>query len=1163
MPKISSPLKLILWALISPFLTPLWLVPCAGQSTLGNIFGTVTDSSGAVVPQATITVINVNQGTTRVAMTTADGTYRVTQLEPGIYRVSAQRQGFAKVQSEAIPLAIEATVRADLILTTGTLSTTVEVDAANALLDTGSAEVSTQVTTEELHDLPSIDRNIVGLMSLGLGVTPGNDAGRAGLISGAEVVAMGTPPVGNTFLLDGVATNMEFSGTIAAKPPMDMAAGFSTQIAQFPADEGRAAGAVLNMSLKSGTNRFHGSLYEYIQNDALNAQPYRFLTTQPVLPYRRNQYGADLGGPILHDKAFFFVGWEGLHQLQTLRSQYTVPTAAEKTGDFSAFLPNNGASGYYVYDPSTEAACKSNNGVVCRYPFGQEPVGPVDLSQATNIIPQNRITSTGQSLLQWYPDPNYQGRYFVQNTPKTLDANSWVGKVNLTLSPKDLVDVHYLQQNQGIGGANLNPAVSSTTTQQDGINTGINYIHVFSPRLLNTLRLSYTRFYLPSIADNQTDYMGPIGIPGWANDPGSLGVPTLSLASLSAIQAYQAVSAFAINFRLKENNYQIQDMVSWEHGKHAFKWGAEYEQIRTWQFRNRTGGGNLVFNGTETTPTATSSVSTPRDGVADTLLGLASGVTARYTLANGSSLRTHYIMPYIQDDWRPLNNLTINLGLRYGIFTNYHVTNDLNWNFDPTSGTVLIPNTAKSFWEKTVGFTSGLPSNWAYAPPSQIYRIVPLNDFDPRFGFALQIKPKLVWRGGFGIYHLPVMGNTPMNGTAESDDVVPSISSDHPLDLTQGLPAGGITNKLSGAGFTPYYYPRNLPDPYSEKFTTDVQFSPARNILFGLGYLGANTLHFAEIYPFNQAPVVSSTASLVSRTPYPAFGQFYSYAQVDHTNYNGGTVRFELQDFHGLLLNSYYTYSKTLGIGTGNDQVMVTPYNPSYDYGRVDYDIRHRWTNVFVYRMPSPHTHKLLSEILGPWDLSGIVNLQSGMPMTVNDSGGTAINVGATGGSAQRPHLLHNPNLPGNKRSPTKWFDTTAFAHTYWCTGATSDTSSFTSAALSINDPSNPCYKRLSVPANAYLVTSTASTMPVPWGNEGKNVITGPGQVNFNTALQRRFLLPWESSAVTLRLEEMNLFNHPNFHNPSTLNMAAPNFGQIFGTSTAMRQLQGSLRFDF
>lgn len=1188
--KYASSPRMVLIRVICLLVLPLSMVPIHAQSTLGSIFGTVTDSSGAIIPSASITVTNVEQGTTRTTKTTANGSYRVTELDPGTYRVSAEHRGFDKAVSERIPIGIEASVRADLSLKAGSESVTVEVNAANVLLETGSAEVSSQVTTEELHDLPSIDRNIVSFMSLGPGTTGGNyssynnSGGRVGTITGAEVVAMGTPPVGNSFLLDGVTTNMEFSGTIAARPPMDMAAGFQSQIAQFPANEGRAAGAIFNMSLKSGTNAFHGSVYGYVQNSFVNASPKIYTTVTAVLPYHRYEYGGNVGGPIIRNKLFFFAGWEGLKQLQTTQTNYTVPAMSEKHlySDFASLgivpknPPSSGCSGYYF------GAATDSNGYVFGGIAEYDPTGVTYGTSATrkefpsNCIPANRVSPIGQALLQFYPDPNSGAKTYAQTTPHNLLGDWEVGKANWTLTRRDFVDMHYLRQNQGLVGSALDPAISTTTLAQDGINAGINYIRIISPAMVNTLRLSYTRFYLWDTANNQTNYMGSMAIPGWANDIGSTGAPEVIPQAITTIAPYSSISAFAINFRLKENNYQLQDMLSWQHGKHSFKIGGEYEQIRFWEFRTRLGGGNLSFNGTST---STSSSATSSDGIGDMLLGLTSGITAHYEFAPGAALRTHYIMPFVQDDWRVLNNLTINLGLRYNIFTPYHAEHDMTWNFDPNTGTVLIPQTS-TYAVNNFGFTNGLPAHWAYVPRSQVYKSIYWKSFDPRIGYALQINPKLVWRGGFGLYHIPVMGNTPLNGTTDGLDIIPSISTGAPicLDETQGawcktvgLPTGGIQATLTSQGFVPFFLPRNLPDPYSTKYTMDIQFSPSHTTSVAVGYLGANTQHFASLYNANQAPVVSTTVSLVTRQPYPNFGtSLYSYAQVDHTNYNGGIVSFQFRNWHGLQFKSYYTYSKTLGLGTGNDEVLVTPYIANYDYGRLDYDIRHRWTTTFIERLPKLNHPRVIGAILGQWDLSGIINLQSGMPMTITDSGGTAINVGTTGGSGQRPYLLHNPNLPKNRRTAAKWFDTTAFAHTYWCTGAQINADILTTTALAINSSANPCENIVAIPAPSaqtntplatHVVSSTASTMPVPWGNGGKNIIDGPGQELFSTAIQRRFLL--KKGYITLRLEEYNLFNHPNYSNPSGLNFNGGSFGVVQSSTTAPRQLHGALRYDF
>lgn len=1175
-------------------LVSFFLLPCNAQTTLGSIFGTIVDSSGAVIPNATITVTSVEQGTTRTTKTSSEGTYRVADLQPGTYRVSVEHAGFAKTQSELIPLAIEANVRADMSMKAGSNNVTIEVTAANPLLETGSAEISSQITTEDLENLPSNDRNIVGLMSIGVGVTGGNydpsnptTGGRVGQITGAEVVAMGTPPIGNSFLLDGVATNMEFSGTIAARPPMDMAAGFQVQTAQFPADEGRAAGAVLNMSLKTGTNQFHGSVYSYVQNNYANAQPKNYSSTITThLPYHRYEYGANLGGPVIHDKLFFFAGYEGLKQLQSTLTNYTVPAMSEKypVSDYSKYgittktpIPAGvctGANDRY-FGSTVDGNGFTFGGIAVYNPTMLASGAPAPWGNTAtrkqftdNCIPGSYISPIAQTLLQWYPDPNDGDKTYQQPVPRNLSGDWETEKTNWTITPRDSIDLHFLRQNQFLASTGLNPSITADGLAQNGINSGVNYFRVISPEMVNVIRIAYTRFYLTEAANNQTNFLSAV-ISGWPAGVSGLGPPGISPASISGIAPPQLVSAFALPFRLKENNYQAQDMLTWQRGKHSFKIGGEYEQLRFWQNRGRSGGGNLTFAGTST---SSSTSATSSDGVADMLLGLASGVVANYMFtANGIGLRSNYIMPYVQDDWRVTSKLTFNLGLRYDIFTPDHVDHDMTWNFDPTTGTVIIPSDA-TFPVTAYGFTNGLPAHWAYVPRDQVYKKIYWKSFDPRIGFADQINRKLLWRGGFGMYHIPVTANTPMNGTANANDVTPSISTGAPICLDNTLnwcpstavglpsdPTGGFQAALTSQGFVPYYLPRNLPDPYSMKFTLDVQYSPTHYTAVDVGYMGSNSEHFVELYDANEASVVSSSISLANRQPYPYFGTaLYSYAQTDHVNYNAGFVSVQLQRWHGLEFKSYYTYSKSLGLGTGGDEVLVTPYNANYDYGPMDYDMRHRWVTTFIYHIPKP-TEKYIGAVVGNWDLTGIVNLQSGMPYTVTDSGGTGINVGTTGGSGQRPYLLHNPNLPKNQRTLTKWFDTSAFAHTYWCTGAPFSESIFTTVALADGSSSNPC--PVAVPANSYLVSSTATTMPVPWGNEGKNILTGPAEQVYTTAIQRRFGV--KEGQIVLRLEEYNLFNHPNYNNPSGLNLNATGFGEITSSRTYPRQLTAALRYDF
>ncbi len=376
-----------------------------GQATQGSIFGTVTDTAGAVVPHVNVTVTSVERGVSRTTLTSDAGEYRVSDLDLGFYVVNVEFTGFKKAVSAKIEITVKAIVRVDMELQPGEVSQTVQVRGGSPLIRTGSAEVSNVINLQDLQQLPVVSRNLLSVASLTAGTNQGNASGRQAQTSGAEIVINGTPPEGNNFILDGVSDNMEFSGTIAARPPMDSMQEFAVQVSQYSAEFGRGAGGIINMSLKSGSNQLHGFAYDYLQNDVLNARAYNFTgTNQPVLPLHRNQYGVGAGGPIMRNKLFWFFNWEGLRYSTQTLGQFTVPTVAEKTGDFSQ-------AGFNIYDPATAAPTPGNPSVVARQQF------------AGNIIPSDRIDPAGAGLMSYYPNPNYTSptpgvlTNYLQNLP--------------------------------------------------------------------------------------------------------------------------------------------------------------------------------------------------------------------------------------------------------------------------------------------------------------------------------------------------------------------------------------------------------------------------------------------------------------------------------------------------------------------------------------------------------------------------------------------------------------------------------------------------------------------------------------------------------------------------------------------------------------------------
>jgi hypothetical protein len=1074
------------------------------QSTQGSIFGTVTDSGGAVLPHANVTVTSVERGVTRATVTNDAGQYRISDLELGSYIVGVEAKGFQKANSTAIEITIKAIVRVDMPLQLGTFSQTVKVEAGSTLIRTGSAEVSNVIDLQDLQQLPVISRNPITIASLTAGTAQGNATGRQAITSGAEVVVNGTPPEGNNFIIDGVSNNMEFSGTIAARPPMDALQEFAVQVSQYSAEFGRGAGGIINMSLKSGSNQFHGFAYDYLQNTVLIAQPYNFTgQVQPNLPVHRNQYGVGAGGPILKSKLFWFFNWEGLNYTKQTLGQFVVPTAAEKTGDFSQ-------AGFDIYDPTTAAPSPSNPSLLVRQQF------PGD------IIPKSRIDPTGSALMSYYPNPNYTSTQagiltnYLQSVPSTQTGNTFVGKIDLNFSASDALSAHYVQQLLYLGGTGLAPAVTGAKTSENGTNTGATYTHVFNPRLLNEARISYNRFVLGATSNFSQNIMDQYKIPGWPTGQIARGFPQVSPANITVLAQAHPLSWIAAPTAIIENTYQYMDTASWQIGKHSVKFGIEFDNLGIESSGARSGGGVMTFNGAYTTQTVGGLVSSPRTGVADMLLGDASAFTVRYVPAPlGLTLKTFRLGEFVQDDWRVSPSLTFNLGLRYDIYRPYHEEQDRVQNFDLATGTVLLADTARSFAQNALGFPNGnLPPNWAYVPRDQIYVHTNFGDVSPRIGFVYVVNQHVSVRSGFGFFYDQTVDNTFNNSGLGALEFSPTATIATPETLSGGLPSGGITNITSSNIYPPYYGPLNRPDPYSEKYGLNVDWSPRSSFLLDIGYAGSDARKFPTLVPGNM-PQTPGPGTLQTRQPYPNFGFFWKYLPVDSTNYNGLTLSVTARNIHGLFVKSAYTYSKTMGYDTASDGTLVTPYNLNYDYGPLDFDLTHRWVTSAVYKLPIPTSFgPVARSLLGGWESSGIFTLESGFPFTPTDS--VTLNVGSTGGSGQRPNRVPNVPLEPSRRTINSWYNTAAFAH------------------------------------------PTIYT----WGNAGKNILRGPGMNELDCALQKRFALPWEGHSAVIRMEGTNVFNHPSWGTPSA-SFSSSAFGIIQSTQNSMRIAQAAFRYEF
>lgn len=1087
--------------------------PIHGQVMIeGTIFGTVTDPSGSAVPNATVTVTSVERGIKRTTKTNGSGQYVVTNLGVGSYVVSVTAAGFKKAVNAPVELTAAERIQEDTRLQVGEVSQSVEVHGNATLVQTGSAQVSNLVSQEQLRTLPVLSRNLLSIVSLGAGTNSGTSSGRQAQTSGAEIIVNGNLAEANNFILDGVSDNMEFSGTIAANPPIEAVQEVSLLTNQFSAEYGRSGGGIINMVLKSGTNQLHGFAYDYFQNDALNAAPYNFTGVfQPKLALRLNRFGAGAGGPIIKNKLFWFVNYEGFRNPSSSLGQEVVPTTAEKSGDFSQ-------AGFNIYDPATA------------HPDPTIP-GRIDRNQFSgNIIPSSRFNNAGVGLLSYFPHPNFTSPIpgvltnYLVDLPGTNSSNSYDVKTDWNVSSKDSLSFHLTQnlisyQQDGWLPDNR----LSTITRENGTNTGLTWTHILRPTLLNEARVAYNRFVLPMDNLNHDNVIDQYNIPGWHTVPPiGLGFPTVSITNISGAAPTRELAWVGNAFHLYENVYQYLDTVSWIKGGHSIKFGGEYDHIREDRNQARSGGGSLSFAPDYTTSYVGQPSVNPENGVPDMLLGLSTSLDTQYSF-DAVRDRGYRFGAFFQDDWRVLPKLTLNLGLRWDFVSPYHEEQDRVANFNLATGIKLIPSDARRVIQNTLGLPGGnLPPGYEYVPPNQVNPQPQYHDFSPRFGLAYRLGRNASFRAGYGIFYTVTTVNTFNNAGTEGNpfffDFQEIGSSATPVVVANGFPSSGIESVLSSPSAAAHYDPINRPDPYAEKWNAHVEWSPANKpILIDIGYDGERGLFFPTLIPLNQAPS-PGPAPLSQTLPYPNVGFSYMYMPIADTNYNGLSVSVTTRNLHGFVLNSAYTYSRALGYGTGTDNVDTYRWNYKYDYGPQPYDLTHRWVTSATYQLPTLLHSAVARTVLGGWLTSGIMTVQTGYPFTVTDSGANnSVNVGGLGES-NHANIVGSWHLPSGQRSLQHYFNTAAF----------------TAPAI------------------------------YTFGDSATDMLTGPGFVNLDFALEKQFTLPWREQRLIVRMEASNLFNTPHFGNPNA-SLSSQAFGQIRGLlgGSTPRQLQAVLKYEF
>lgn len=1067
----------------------------AGAQTAATIVGDITDSSGAVAPNVTVTVINEGTKIERKVQTNDAGQYRVTPLNPGTYTIQVEASGFKRTVRSGVVLEVGAVLEVDFTLQIGQVTETIGVTGVTPVLQTEDAAVGNVVNSQELQKLPVNQRNYTRLILLMPGTSSVTRSQQQGVSqSGTGLFSVnGGRPQDNNYTLDGVDSNMQMMNSPGISPPMDAIQEF--KVATNTGSEfGRSMGANVSMVMKSGTRDLHGTVYEYLRNDKFDAN--EFFANRSGLgktPFRLNQFGATLGGPVLlpkanlRDKMFWFFSWESFRRRRGTALLTSVPTAAFRNGDFSSLLTQSNP--IFIKDPLKTGNCNASDKTAC-FP--------------NNIIPQARINpAIPKALEAVVPLPNRSGliQNLASNRSQANDRDLYNVRWDYNLNTSNSFNFRYSHQNADLRDPQSNPQFTRVS-QFDVTNYGASWVHVFSPT--TTLDVGYG-FNHPDggggILDKpikRADYLSRTGIKMYQTDV--FGDPLVNIS----FGAYSTGGGGAevIGDRI----YQTRGNLTMIRGKHSLKTGGQYHYRNFYTNTGNPMDGNADFNGQIT-----------GFPMADALLGYPSEIRRGQgnTLTDGIG---HFLLTYVQDDWRVSKNLTVNIGLMYQIATRpYDSTNrlgnlwvhrdasgkivgDLMWattnpEVDPVSGKRNEP-------ARTFGFGHSLIQN-------------DYNDVAPRIGLAYKLGSKTVIRSGFGMFYNSTFVQELQDMRKFWPFTIQQVFSPNrgtlDLSITDAGPSFSNTSAIGG-------WPQNPENrsPYAMQWNVSVQRELMNDLSLDIGYVGSGSRKQIGYSPFNNA-ITPGPGPIDPRRLLPQFGDLDGGSNQYNGSYNSLQVSLIKRYSNGLLLNTNYTWQKSLDGQSSLAEVKVqNPFDRRQDYSRSSWDINHVFNFSYVYELPfgkgrkfGGNWPKAADFLFGGWSLQGITRIESGPPINVT----TGQDIANTGRSSQRPNLVGNPNA--GPKTPDEWFNTKAFA----------------------------------IPAQ------------YTFGTAGAFITNADGIISIDTALEKQFKIR-ERHVVEFKAEFFNVPNTVNFGDPTGA-MNNANFGKITTQRTNPRQIQFSLRYRF
>lgn len=1109
-------------------------LPSLGQ-TFGDITGVVTDGSGAVVVGATITITNPATNFTRQTVTNAAGNYNFPVLQPGAYNVRAENPGFQGEIRSGIQLQVQQTARIDFQLQVGVVAQAVEVSGAAALINTENATIGTVIENRRIVELPLNGRNFLALVGLSPNVSAGFNSFSSTSGGGAQgrqggdranlnISVAGQRREFNNYTIDGV-TNIDVSYNLYLfLPSVDAIQEFKVQTGIYSAEFGRGVGQI-NVLTKGGTNQYHGALFEFLRNNAIDARPYAFTKNIPAkAPLRWNQFGFTLGGPVQipkvfngKDRLFFMSNYEGFRVRQQAQALFNTPPLAMRDGDFRQL------------------------GTVLLDPLNRTPSGAKLPFAVNNVIPSRQFHPVAVKLLEFYPKPNVPGaglsnNYLALNNNIT-DKDQFSQRIDFVENSSSTWFGRYSWSKdfQATPNFYLNGFLLDSEVRQGMISN----IRILSPTLVNEARFGVNGFHNDNINEMsyKRDVMSELGINVGKFGPFDYGIP------LVAVTGYSGIGPSPENpYRFRNYNFDWVDNISWTRGKHSIKIGAD---IRRDRFNTH---GNFATRGSWSVQTQATGY-----GFADFLTGYLQN-TFKSVAQVSTQLRATTQAYFISDNWKVRPNFTIDVGLRYEYTQPWGSKNDNYSNVD-------IPHIAYTRAE-TVGkphptlIRKGIGDPYAnslvrFNPEVQVARDGRLGDrlinsdyknFAPRVGIAWSPTSKWTIRSGFGIFYVQDIGNAYFDISRNFSGRIQALANTTTNDLTFSDPS--FLNRSNACGTSPPLVCISTPGllsaqvdrrtPYVLQYELNIQRQIDQSTVVEVGYFGSGS-HFLQRFHNLNNPV-PGTGAVALRIPWPELNPIqHPEGDVD-ANYQSLAGKLTRRLSKGLTYLVSYTYSKSLDDGSGirsfaQDSGIQNSACVRCERARASFDQRQRLVTSILYELPAGKGHRLFNsgignQLLGGWQVSSIITSASGSPLGVGDGtdrSGTNL--------ASRPNATgQSVNLDSSLRSSRQWFNLAAFTR---------------------------------APVGTF-------------GNVGRNVATGPPVLSWDFSAMKRFEIN-ESSYLQFRFEAFNAANHPNLADPAGLSMSANQinattgvavpgtgaFGVISSTRTDMRQLQIALKLVF